>query len=226
MSLLIATLLKTNPKERPNINQILKFPLLSDRIPSFLGDDTFKDEFSHTIIHNKMYFEKPKAKKEEEVEETKLEPITEEESPEEYYKKYVKYINNCIEAEDDNYADSKALPERKISKKAYDREDYQYEEKDSVASTKSKSTIESEYNFEELDFEKFEKFMGKKYGEERFSRGWEVIQKFKFERFAKNSDMDTMLKGILNSEDEVEEFVGLCSSYLILENYSSSMSGA
>lgn len=91
MSLLIETLLKVNPKDRPNINQILKFPLISDRIPAFLSEDTFKDEFSHTIIHNKMYFEKPKAKKADE--EEKLEPIQEEESPEEYYKKYVKYIN-------------------------------------------------------------------------------------------------------------------------------------
>lgn len=92
MSLLIATLLKVNPKDRPNINQILKFPLLSDRIPAFLSEDTFKDEFSHTIIHNKMYFEVPKDKKKDD-EEQKLEPITEEENLEDYYKKYVKYIN-------------------------------------------------------------------------------------------------------------------------------------
>mmetsp|Transcript_41225 Transcript_41225/g.47482 ORF Transcript_41225/g.47482 Transcript_41225/m.47482 type:complete len:97 (-) Transcript_41225:150-440(-) len=95
MSLLIGTLLKVNPKDRPNINQILKFPLLSDRIPSFLSEDTFKDEFSHTIIHNKMYFDKgaKKSESKEEEEETKLAPIQEEETPEEYYKKYVKYIN-------------------------------------------------------------------------------------------------------------------------------------
>lgn len=94
MSLLIATLLKVNPKDRPTINQILKFPLLSDRIPSFLSEDTFKDEFSHTIIHNKMYFEKGgKGKDKEADEEEKLAPIQEEETPEEYYKKYVKYIN-------------------------------------------------------------------------------------------------------------------------------------
>lgn len=93
MSLLIGTLLKVNPKDRPNINQILKFPLISDRIPDFLSEDTFKDEFSHTIIHNKMYFESAAKKKAEDDEEAKLEPIQEEETPEEYYKKYVKYIN-------------------------------------------------------------------------------------------------------------------------------------
>ena len=95
MSLLIGTLLKVNPKDRPNINQILKFPLLGERIPGFLSEVTFKDEFSHTIIHNKKYFEIPAKKSEakEEEEETKLTPIQEEETPEEYYKKYVKYIN-------------------------------------------------------------------------------------------------------------------------------------
>lgn len=91
LSLLISTLLKVNPKDRPNINQILKFPLISDKIPAFLDEDTFKDEFSHTIIHNKMYFEAPAKKDEESKEESKgLQPIQEEESPEEYYKKYVR----------------------------------------------------------------------------------------------------------------------------------------
>lgn len=68
--------------------------------------------------------------------------------------------------------------------------------------------------------------MGKKYGEERFKRGYEIILKFRNERFEKNSDIDTALKGILSSESEIEEFVGLCSSYLLLENYASSMSGS
>lgn len=96
MTLLINTLLKVNPKDRPNINQILKFPLLSDRVASFLDEDTFKDEFSHTIIHNKMYFEKPSKEESKKVsaEEEKLTPISSDETPEEYYKKYVKYINN------------------------------------------------------------------------------------------------------------------------------------
>lgn len=228
MSLLIGTLLKVNPKDRPNINQILKFPLLGDRIPGFLSEDTFKDEFSHTIIHNKMYFEKPikKSEAKEEEEETKLAPIQEEETPEEYYKKYVKYINKWIEAEDDNYYDDKALPQKKVSKKSYDREDYSYDVKDSIeSSSKSESKSTGGYNFDDLDFEKFATFMGKKYGEERFKKGFEVVSKYKNERFDKKVDIETLLKGILSSEANVEEFLGLCSSYILLENYASSMSG-
>ncbi len=57
MNLLVKTLLQVDSKWRPNINQILKYPLLSDKIPTFLEDDIFKDEFSHTIIHNKKFFD-------------------------------------------------------------------------------------------------------------------------------------------------------------------------
>jgi len=227
MSLLIATLLKVNPKDRPTINQILKFPLLSDRIPSFLSEDTFKDEFSHTIIHNKMYFEKGgKGKDKEADEEEKLAPIQEEETPEEYYKKYVKYINKWIEADDDYY-DSKVLISKatKDTKKSYDRDDYSYEVKDSIVSSAKTETSTGGYSFDDLDFDKFTAFMSKKYGEERFRKGYEVIQKYKHERFTKNSDMDELLKGIMAKETDVEEFVGLCSSYLLLENYAASMSG-
>lgn len=134
MSLLIETLLKVEPSERPNINQILKFPLISDQIPSFLDEETFKDEFSHTIIHNKMYFEKPDKKEDKkEEEEAKLPSVPEEDpksvaasddgTPEEYYKKYVKYINKVITHEDDTYADAKAFPSMKKDAKSYDRDD-------------------------------------------------------------------------------------------------------
>jgi hypothetical protein len=67
--------------------------------------------------------------------------------------------------------------------------------------------------------------MGKKYGEERFKKGFEVVSKYKNERFDKKVDIETLLKGILSSEANVEEFLGLCSSYILLENYASSMSG-
>jgi hypothetical protein len=87
------------------------------------------------------------------------------------------------------------------------------------------STEQDGYDFEDLDFEKFSTFMNKKYGKERFEKGFEVIQKYRNERFAKNSDMDFSLKGILAQESDVEEFVGLCSSYLLLQNYAKSMSG-
>lgn len=225
MSLLIATLLNINPKERPNINQILKFPLLSERVATFLDEDTFKDEFSHTIIHNKMYFEAPAKKSEskKEEEEKKLTPMSKDETPEEYYKKYVSYINKWIENDDDNYYDAKAYPDKKVSKKSYDREDYSYDIKDSIASS-AKSTTPSTggYNFDELDFDKFSTFMVKKFGKDAFEQGFEVVQKYKSERFDNNADMETTLKDILSKDVDVEEFVGLCSSYILLENYCSS----
>jgi len=225
MSLLITTLLKVNPKDRPNINQILKFPLLSDRIASFLDENTFKDEFSHTIIHNKMYFEKPAKKevsKQSEEEEKKLTPIGEKETPEEYYKKYVKYINNWLTNEDDNYYDAKACPDKKTVDKSYDREDYSYDVKDSIASS-AKSMSTGDYSFDELDFDKFSAFMSKKYSKDKFKKGFEIIQKFKSERFEKKSIIESSIKDVLGSAKEAEEFVGLCSSYMILENYASSM---
>ena len=40
--------------KRPTINQILRIPLISVRIKKFLEQDTFKDEFSHTILHRKQ----------------------------------------------------------------------------------------------------------------------------------------------------------------------------
>lgn len=115
----------------------------------------------------------------------------------------------------------------KVTKKAYAEEDYDYDVKDSIAtSSKSvSSSSASEYNFDDLDFGKFTTYMNKKYGEERFKKGFEVIQKYKSDRFSKNSEMDTMLKGILAHESDVEQFVGLCSSYLLLQNYAVSMAG-
>ena len=227
MSLLIATLLKVNPKDRPNINQILKFPLLAERVSAFLDEDTFKDEFSHTIIHNKMYFEsakKQESKKEEE-EGKKLAPMSEDESPEEYYKKYVKYINKWLENDDDNYYDAKAYSDKKAAKKSYDG-DYSYDVKDSIASSaRSVSAGAGGYNFDDLDFDKFAAFMSKKYGEEKFKKGYNVVKKYKTDRFDKGSEMSDDLKNILSKDADIEEFVGLCSSYILLENYASSMGG-
>ena len=110
-----------------------------------------------------------------------------------------------------------------MSKKTYDREDYSYDVKDSIASSAKSITSEGGYKFDELDFDKFSAFMSKKFGEERFKKGFELIRKFKSDRFEKNSDLDTELKGVLSKETDVEDFVNLCSSYIILENYASSM---
>jgi hypothetical protein len=45
-------MLNIDPDKRPNINQILQYPIIKDRITKLLNEDDFKDEFSHTILHN------------------------------------------------------------------------------------------------------------------------------------------------------------------------------
>ena len=50
---LVNQMLTIDVQRRPTINQILRQPFLSVRIKKFLQQDTFKDEFSHTILHKK-----------------------------------------------------------------------------------------------------------------------------------------------------------------------------
>lgn len=45
------------------------------------------------------------------------------------------------------------------------------------------------------------------------------MQKYKGERFASDVDLTTYLWGILPTEKDAAEFVSLCSTYMILENY-------
>ena len=49
--------LQKNPIQRPNINAILNMPLIQKRIKYYLQDDLFKQEFSHTLLHNQNVFE-------------------------------------------------------------------------------------------------------------------------------------------------------------------------
>jgi NIMA (never in mitosis gene a)-related kinase len=49
-------MLTKDPAKRPNINAILKMPLIEKRITQFLDDQNFKDEFSHTLLHNQDVF--------------------------------------------------------------------------------------------------------------------------------------------------------------------------
>lgn len=73
MTNLVRALLVKDPARRPTINQILKMPFINSRISTFLGDQDYKDEFSHTLLHNKDVFkdfqkrlEEEKRRKEEE----------------------------------------------------------------------------------------------------------------------------------------------------------------
>ena len=73
-------MLQRDPAKRPNINQLLKSPIIADRIRKLLNEDDFKDEFSHTILHNQNVFDEFRAiqaKKKAEEEEKKKEAANE-----------------------------------------------------------------------------------------------------------------------------------------------------
>ena len=54
---ILAKLLKKNRDYRPTINQILRYPLIKSRIKQYLEEDMFREEFSHTLLHNHNVFE-------------------------------------------------------------------------------------------------------------------------------------------------------------------------
>jgi NIMA (never in mitosis gene a)-related kinase len=58
LSTLIGKLITQDPSKRPNINQVLKDPLLAPRIKEFLDNESFRDEFAHTILHKQNVFER------------------------------------------------------------------------------------------------------------------------------------------------------------------------
>ena len=57
VSSIVADMLKRDPAARPTIHQILKIPVIERRIQRFLQESVFKDEFSHTLLHNQNVFE-------------------------------------------------------------------------------------------------------------------------------------------------------------------------
>ena len=48
---LVSELIVRDPKLRPNVNQILKNPLLQSRAKKFLTNKDFQEEFNHTVLH-------------------------------------------------------------------------------------------------------------------------------------------------------------------------------
>jgi len=49
---LVACLLELNPSKRPSVHDVLKMPIITNRIRKFLSESVRLDEFSHTILHN------------------------------------------------------------------------------------------------------------------------------------------------------------------------------
>lgn len=58
-------MLTKDPRRRPSINDILKMPIIERRISQFLNNDDFKDEFSHTLLHNHDVFKAFQRRQEE-----------------------------------------------------------------------------------------------------------------------------------------------------------------
>ncbi|CAG9466562.1 unnamed protein product [Pedinophyceae sp. YPF-701] len=50
---LIGSMIQTDPRKRPAINEILQRPIIKERIGNFLSQTFIADEFSHTVIHAK-----------------------------------------------------------------------------------------------------------------------------------------------------------------------------
>ena len=58
MKQMISKLLTVDDKQRPSINELLRTPILADRIRKLLSDQDFIDEFSHTVLHQQDVFNK------------------------------------------------------------------------------------------------------------------------------------------------------------------------
>ena len=204
LNMLIGALLTVDPRKRPNINQILKFSLLKDKIPNFLGDQIFKDEFSHTIIHNKKFFDdKGNAIK------PKLEAIQEEQE------NYVKYIKKCIDSKDNDYYDEKQYQQYKPKASEDRNEEYEISEE-----AKKEIAASSDYDFSVVDFNKFTAFMEGKFGADVFSQGYKIINKYRSDMFNNDHDLTQLVRGLVSSDKQAYEFVSYCSKYMILENLS------
>ncbi|KAF1320280.1 Nek protein kinase, partial [Globisporangium splendens] len=55
---LVATMLAKSPRERPSVNQILKAPVVMERIQKFLSERAMADELNHTVLHGHHIFAK------------------------------------------------------------------------------------------------------------------------------------------------------------------------
>jgi hypothetical protein len=58
---LIKIMLMVDDTRRPTINELIRIPIIAKRAQSLLDDETFVEEFSHTVLHRMNIFEKNKA---------------------------------------------------------------------------------------------------------------------------------------------------------------------
>lgn len=57
MKSLVAQLLNTNERLRPDVNKVLNMPIIQNRIKSYLSETVYHKEFSHTILHKQNVFD-------------------------------------------------------------------------------------------------------------------------------------------------------------------------
>ena len=52
MANLIHSMLQRDPTKRPNANQVLQHPIISDQLQRLLNSELFRDAFSYTLKHD------------------------------------------------------------------------------------------------------------------------------------------------------------------------------
>lgn len=72
---LTARMLSIDPLRRPTVHQILKEPVIRNRIQNFLSSSKRAEEFSHTILHNQDIFSAIRAHAEEQQQESEAKEI-------------------------------------------------------------------------------------------------------------------------------------------------------
>lgn len=55
---LVGEMLRKNPRDRPSVNQIIKKPIMMERIQGFLSERALADELNHTVLHGHHIFRK------------------------------------------------------------------------------------------------------------------------------------------------------------------------
>jgi len=50
-------MLEVRTELRPDVNQILKMPVIQRRVKTYLSETLYQVEFSHTILHKENVFE-------------------------------------------------------------------------------------------------------------------------------------------------------------------------
>ena len=77
-------------------------------------------------------------------------------------------------------------------------------------------------NLYNCDFNEFSNHMAAQYGREQFTKGFEIISRFKDLIYTEEGEEELVgkLKHLFKSEDTIRGFLNFCTSYIIVQNYS------